>query len=188
MKLDIIGQDGYIETSTGRALYINEPEFQIFEIAWSLTFLCRYTGHCVRFYSVAEHSVLVAKIMEHFDIGDPFEGLMHDAAESVINDLNSPNKHLLPSYKKLENHYESALRAQYGLPKKSSRECKDADWIALCIEAKQLLPSGGKDWNMPEGTREKAQEYVEAHNPLLGFRSFEEVRNDFMFKFERLKP
>ena len=40
---------------------LNRPEFDIYDIAHSLSMNCRYNGHTEWFYSVAEHSVLVAR-------------------------------------------------------------------------------------------------------------------------------
>lgn len=146
----------YIETATGKRFYIDKPEFDIVDIAHALGNQCRYTGHCNRFYSVAEHSVLVARIMEDLNLGDPWEGLMHDAAEAYLTDIASPWKALLPDYKILEARVEKPLRAHFDLPEIMTDGCKRADWLALFIEARSLLPSGAKDWIAPEGIKEQA--------------------------------
>ena len=54
----------WIATFTGRQAYpmdLRPSEITIEDIAHSLSMQCRYTGHCLRFYSVAEHSVLMAR-------------------------------------------------------------------------------------------------------------------------------
>jgi hypothetical protein len=149
----------WIETCKGRAFYLDAPVFAIEEIAHSLSNMCRYAGHCSRFYSVAEHSYLVSRIMDVLQMGDPLEGLLHDGAESVLADIASPWKVLLPDYKRMEHKMEVALRKQFELPLEITEGCKTADWIALAIEAKHLLPTKGRDWLMPPGVREKAMEF-----------------------------
>ena len=147
----------YIELVDGTKFFVDDPHFDIGVIAHALANQCRYTGHCSKFYSVAEHSVLVADIMKLMSLGDPFEGLMHDATEAYIADIAAPWKVLLPDYKVLEGRIEGPLRTHFGLPPKLSDGGKRADWIALAVEALSLIPSGASDWTMPEGVRADAK-------------------------------
>jgi hypothetical protein len=108
---------------------------------------CRYTGHVSKFYSVAEHSLLVTRLMEEVEYckaggGTPLEGLLHDAHEGYISDIASPWKTMIPEYSKAEKGIEAAMRAHFGLPAKISEGVRRADWLALFIEAKQLLADG----------------------------------------------
>src|SRR4051812_12365507 len=54
--------------------------FTIEDIAHGLANICRYSGQCSRFYSVAEHSLLVSDVAVGFEL----EALMHDAAEAFL--------------------------------------------------------------------------------------------------------
>src|SRR4051812_16341267 len=72
--------------------------YDIKAIAHALSNLCRYTGHSKRFYSVAEHCVLVSRLV---DPRFAFEGLMHDASEAFCGDVASPLKKLLPGYARI---------------------------------------------------------------------------------------
>lgn len=146
----------FIETSAGEKFYIDKPHFDIEVMAHALGNQCRYTGHCRRFYSVAEHAVLVSRIMEELKLGDPFEGLLHDGAEAYITDIASPWKSMLPDYKILEAMIDEPMRKHFGLPEAITAGCKRADWIALALEAEVLMQSAGKDWLMPDGTRSDA--------------------------------
>jgi 5'-nucleotidase len=148
----------YIETATGKRFYIDRPTFEIQDIAHALGNQCRYTGHTKQFYSVAEHSVLVAQIVADLNLGDPFEGLMHDAAEAYLSDIASPWKTLLPDYKVLEDRIERPLRQWAGLPEVLSEGVKRADWLALFIEARFLMPSKAEEWIAPEGIKEEAKD------------------------------
>lgn len=144
----------YIETCSGRKLHLARPSFDIDEIAHALSNSCRFAGHCATFYSVAEHSVLVACIMDVMGWGDPLEGLLHDGTESVLPDIPAPVKGLLPDYRRVEQQLEVALRTQFGLPVGMTDGAKRADWCALYLEASLLMPTGGRDWAYPEGIAE----------------------------------
>lgn len=148
----------YIETSRGRQFWLDKPIFDPDEIAHALGNQCRFAGHCRQFYSVAEHSLLVASLVAHLGLGDPFEGLMHDAHEAYVLDMPAPWKSVLPEYKaKLEAPLELKLRVHFGFMPTLAPGIKFADWVALAIEAHQLMPSKGKDWTyVPPGVRECA--------------------------------
>lgn len=150
------GIEPHIETMSGQKFFVNNPVFDIKDINHALAHQCRYTGHCKQFYSVAEHSLMVARIVEDLGLGDPFEGLMHDAAEAYLSDIAAPWKAFLPDYKVLEAKIEVPLRRWAGLPETLSDGVKRADWLALLIEGRQLMPSGGADWAAPEGIKEQA--------------------------------
>lgn len=56
---------GWIQTYTGRSMVpldLKPEQVSIVDIVHSLSMKCRFNGHCKRFYSVAEHAVLVARI------------------------------------------------------------------------------------------------------------------------------
>lgn len=135
----------FITTATGRRFYAlaDEPEIVLEDIAAALSKVCRYGGHCKRFYSVAEHSVLVSRIMEHRHLGDPMEGLLHDATEAYLSDIVGPFKQLLPDYMALEAKLEAAVRRKFGLPPDKTAGCKEADLTALMVEGRTLLPERG---------------------------------------------
>lgn len=85
----------WTHTSRGRALDLLDPRLEdvdLDEIATALGNQCRYNG-CVRaYYSVAEHSVLIAEWLEDQEqyrrvvLG----GLLHDAAEAYTGDITWP--------------------------------------------------------------------------------------------------
>lgn len=67
------------------------------DIAHHLGMTCRYGGGVRRFYSVAEHSLLVVDLLRW--LGQPAEivvaGLLHDAAEAYVGDVIAPLKYAL---------------------------------------------------------------------------------------------
>lgn len=116
--------------------------FTIEDIAHGLANICRYSGQCSRFYSVAEHSLLVSDIASGFEL----EALMHDAAEAFLGDITRPLKQMLPEYKRIEKEVETAIFSRFGLPTPLPREVKRADLSVLAAEQRQIMPPGTDDW------------------------------------------
>ena len=156
---------GYIETYPSGTEFNpadDHPDFRIEDIAWATGMCVRYNGHVKQFYSIAEHCVLVSNIMEdaanaaHQDpLHKAYEGLMHDALEAYLSDVPAPFKQFLPDYQAFDANLETKLRAHYDVGPKTE-ECKYADWIALFIEANQLVKSGGRKFADPLNLRNEA--------------------------------
>ncbi len=189
----IEGQDLHIFTSKGRKFFLYRPTFDIEEIGHAIAMQCRYTGHVSDFYSVAEHSLLVARLMEEVEYckaggGTPLEGLLHDAHEGYISDIASPWKTAIPAYSTMEKLIEGGMRKHFGLPERISDGVKRADWMALFMEAKTMLAPG-------------VVEQFRSPDPYMKELAFELLKSDrwtfhnysprlgkllFLEKFERL--
>lgn len=105
----------WIQTYTGLRFHPLDPRPEdvcIEDIAHALAHLCRYGGHCVRFYSVAEHSVLVHR---HVSPENRLAALLHDAAEAYVVDLPRPLKRALPAYAEIEHKVELAVAQAFGI-------------------------------------------------------------------------
>jgi uncharacterized protein len=176
--------DAYIETASGKKFFVDHPEFDLKDIASTLSKLCRFGGHCREFYSVAEHAVLVSRIMEIAG-DDPKEGLHHDDDEGYLIDMPSPLKALLPDYRALEKKISVPLRLWQGLPPEKTPECKRADWIAMFIEAYHLMPTRGENWFAPPGVRERAEELRWELKPLC-MTPFA-AEHQFLFRHNQLQ-
>ena len=136
-------QDNYIELSDGRFWRFNDEQNYLTPraLAHALGNLCRYTGHCKKFYSVAEHSVKASYLVEP---QYAMEALMHDAHECLTNDLSKPFKNQIGgSYKEWEDKLEGYVRNQYNIPLELDPSIKIADIMMLFAESKILMPSEG---------------------------------------------
>ncbi|HYI80034.1 MAG TPA: hypothetical protein VEW67_04165 [Thermoleophilaceae bacterium] len=143
-----------IETASGRYVDLTDPRpeaIDLADIAHGLAHICRYGGHARRFYSVAEHAVLVARRLA--DLGFPaavqLAGLHHDDAEAYIGDVPRPLKMLLPDFREIERRVTVAIDERLRLPGLDADETcavKEADDWALFVEARVLMPSRGEGW------------------------------------------
>jgi 5'-deoxynucleotidase YfbR-like HD superfamily hydrolase len=89
-----------VETSTGKYLDMENPTtdaIELEDIAHSLGNICRYNGHCLNYYSVAEHAVFVSTRLERKGYNKIIQlaGLHHDDAEAFLGDIPRPLKPLL---------------------------------------------------------------------------------------------
>jgi hypothetical protein len=171
----------WIETFTGKRFEFLDPkhdQIDIRDIAHSLAYTCRYTGHSKKFYSVAEHSILVSYLAI-----DPLAGLLHDSSEAYITDIASPIKPHLANYKELEDNIMNKIAAKFGFTYPLDHDIKDCDATQLKTEAKHLLHSKGQPWaylyptKRPHGITPNCWGPEEAEKKFL--ERFEEVRNDW---------
>lgn len=140
-----------IQTYTGR--YINFKtlaynDYAIEDIAHSLSNMCRFTGHCKEFYSVAQHCVIASN-----NVADEYklEALMHDAVEAYLGDVSSPLKELLPEYKQLEKNLYADIANYFGYPEKTSQTVKNIDLVMLATEKRDLMTDTPVKWGILDG-------------------------------------
>lgn len=135
-----------ILTSTGKWFDILKPDptlIDLRDIASALSKLCRFGGHCKQFYSVAEHSMLVAEVMCQQRIDDLTLcrwGLLHDASEAYVVDIPRPAKRQLAEYMKIEDVIQQAVAERFNLPWPMPQEVHEADHAILALELRTYMP------------------------------------------------
>jgi 5'-deoxynucleotidase YfbR-like HD superfamily hydrolase len=115
------------------------------DIAHALPQICRFTGHASVFYSVAQHSLWVSEWLANRGASPLLQlaGLLHDASEAYLSDLNTPAKRQLRDYLAAEERVQGAIAEAFGLPFEilKCRTVKDADKAAYEWEKpRYLLP------------------------------------------------
>lgn len=145
-----VDPSGWIQLYSGRKFFPMNPDIDaidINDIAQSLSNMCRFTGHCKSFYSVAQHSVMVSYLVgEH-----AMWGLLHDASEAYLVDMPRPIKRLkeLQPFRDIENNVMLAICEKFGLSKIEPPIVKDADTRMLATEARDLMSPLHPDWHQP---------------------------------------
>lgn len=182
---------GYIQVASGRQFWPLDPraeEVDIGDIAQALSNICRFTGHVRRFYSVAQHCVLVSQHVE----ADAREngwavsylamwGLLHDAAEAYVCDIARPVKHLpaLAPYREAEDRVMRSVCEAFNLNPSEPAIVKHHDRRALRTEQRDLMPPP-----CPGEARDDVLPWVapiEPWSPTM-------ARSKFLDRFEALAP
>jgi len=132
----------WVQLASGGKFYIFDPrpeEIFIEDIAHSLSNLCRFTGHAKKYYSVAQHSVLVSYCCNP---DDALWALVHDASEYVTNDMNRPMKYApeMKCFREAEENIMRCVCVRFGLPLEMPPSVKLADNRVLLAEARDLMP------------------------------------------------
>ncbi|MGM4911405.1 hypothetical protein [Rhizobium sp. 768_B6_N1_8] len=167
----------FMQTYTGRKFWSMDPradEVFIEDIAHSLAMQSRYAGHCLRFYSVAEHCVLMARHLRWEGVDVALWALLHDSSESYLVDVPRPVKPYLTGYKAAEAKVMAAVCDRYGLPHAMPAAVHDADDRIIGDELVNLVPM---DW------------HARHNNPLgveLRYWSPEKAEVEFMATFDAL--
>lgn len=176
-----LGLDG-----TGRRFYPLDPrpeDVTIEDIAHALSNVCRWGGRVREFYSVAQHSVHVAQIVERARPDLALHALLHDAAEAYVGDAPTPwKRHLLvirgkerEPFENAEHRILDAIGDRFGIrPYVGFLTIKAADDIALATEARDLM--GGLTW----------PGMVETNEPTIEPLSPRAARTQFLSMFRRL--
>ena len=130
-----------IITYTGRLFWPLNPRVEDvnpIDICHALSHMCRFTGHTIEFYSVAEHSCRVHDILpkEH-----QLAGIIHDASEAYLMDLASPVKtqYEMNFFKEAEDHLMEIIAKKFGVEYPFDPAIKVADKILVNTEYRDLM-------------------------------------------------
>lgn len=169
----------YQRMLSGRLLHLLDPsplDIELSDLVMGISRQMRWNGQTrgELGFTVAQHSVIVDDILLGMVWAKaPREArlwaLVHDLAEAILSDLNTPVKACIgPSgYHELERRLETAVRLRLGLPgvlpSKWSAAVKKADRISAFTEAVRLAC-----WSVEDARREVAKGYRGPmwHGPL----------------------
>jgi len=142
----------WILTYTGKHFYPLSPridEIDILDIAHGLSNICRFTGACREFYSVAQHSVHAS-----FAVPPPLElaALLHDASEAYLCDVSRPVKYAesMAAYRHAEQHLMTCIGYRFGIPTFDIPSIHEIDNRLLATERRDLMNCGEEldDWQL----------------------------------------
>lgn len=167
----------WFQTHNGIKFYPLDPrteEIQIGDIAHALARVCRFGGHTREFYSVAQHCLLVSRIVsEEWAL----EGLLHDASEAYLGDMVRPLKLQMHDYYVAEQNLERVIAEKFGLLFPWSAEIKAADNTVLITEKRDLLEVDVPwSWSVPP-----------LRDPIVPM-AIEDAERAFLERFAKLQP
>lgn len=141
------GEGVFVSTYRGHRFYPLAPsidDVDIEDIAHGLAYQCRFNGQTASFYSVAQHSLLVAGLVpEHLRIA----ALLHDAAEAYLGDIVKPLKILVPQFSVIETQVAAIIAQRFGVNGLDDPAIKSADLVLLATEKRDLMPNSVEAWS-----------------------------------------
>jgi hypothetical protein len=148
----------HIQTASGICFDPLDPRpdlIEIGDIARALSNQCRFGGHCERFYSVAQHCVLMADVAADLldDPVAPLWALLHDASEAYLVDLPYPVKHnsdLGSQFRVAEQRVLDAVMMRYDLPLDPPSGVKVLDRRMLATESR-IIHTAAWNWSELDG-------------------------------------
>lgn len=193
--------EAFIETGLGKKINffdISPDDINIEDIAASLSKLCRFTGHCSRFYSVAEHSIILSNIsLDIYNNPDlALFYLLHDGHEAYCQDLATPLKNYLKAtstWDKIEliqNRIDEIIFERYKIVTVAEKhKHKLLDKKILLNEKSKLFPNSKITWEYettysPIGDQIFNKYFNEYSKPTYTFKTIE---NLFLDTFKKLK-
>ena len=138
----------WMQTYTGRTFYPADPRVEDIDptdIAHALSLTCRYGGHVRKFYSVAEHCVLMSFAVPQVAAA-PIWALLHDATEAYMGDVIRPLKTFMPEYRDMENRLMRVICERFGLRFNCPWQVVEADNRILLDERAALMSAPPRPW------------------------------------------
>jgi len=161
----------WIQTYSGVAFDLEHPTVDMVrpeDVAHALGNICRFTGHSSRLYTVADHSIHLARYFLYDEIRRcrlfattrtrhttgsvvlralALQALCHDAHEAYYGDMSSPLKSLLPSYRALEARGASVVRRALWVPEDVHPLVVEADHRILLNEKDTFMGPAPRGWD-----------------------------------------
>lgn len=171
-----------MQTYTGVAFDLQEPDVYtvvLEDVATALAQIVRFTGHCKGAYTVAQHSVLIARALrdEGHTEGVQRAGLLHDAHEAYTGDVATPIKRAVGDpWTDFEARIARVVRTRFRVPHTMPKAVYDMDARMLMSEARDLMGRPPAPWGID------AQPYPEKITPW----SMDRAKQEFLEHCTRL--
>ncbi len=99
-------------------LNLQDEDISIYDIAISLSKICRFNGHSNEFYSVAEHSILCYELAKNDNVEtDGLKAVFaHDFSEAYCGDVITPIKSYLgKKFSRIEDRISKSIAKKYNI-------------------------------------------------------------------------
>ena len=152
----------------------------LYHIAHSLSLLTRATGHFPQFYSVAHHCLNCAKEAEArgYDKRVILACLLHDGAESYLNDVTRSVKSLIPLYEEIEKRFLNLIYTKFlgsHITEEEEQLVKEIDDTILFYEFRHYMDEDIKE-----------EEPLLLSKPVFRYQIFEDVEDEYKEKAKEL--
>lgn len=176
------GRGPWVQVFTGGQFFPFAPhpaEIDIEDIAHALSCMTRFNGHCNSFYSVAQHSVYVSKLLEHTEPLAAKFGLLHDASEAYIGDVCRPLKYSknYAFYLRIEERIQNIIYRIFGLDVAyTPKLLKLADDTLLATEKRDIMKLQPAPWpTLPDPISLKIEPMLPVEAEALFMKRYEEL-------------
>jgi len=181
--------DGWVPTYSGKGYrpWAEDPDpLSLEDLAYGLAHTYRYGGHSTPPVTVAEHSVLTSQII-HFlwpgNIALKRAGLLHDAAEAVLHDIQAPLRRciqvVLPSgevipWQESDKRVTQNIAKHFGvLPEHlDAPEVHAADILASCFEKRDCPNLRKGKWGLPPIPKEIQALVIQGMSTYIARKTF----------------
>lgn len=143
----------WITTATSKHLdYLNpDPEqIDIIDIATGLSNIPRWGGQINRFYSVAEHCLLMDRAYYAMTESPDNEVcraiLLHDATEAYMGDIPRPLKAELPDYRRIEKRLDIMIKLKFGISTNLEIQEKVHIFDEIMLKNEAIARGGDINW------------------------------------------
>ncbi|MCR4508897.1 phosphohydrolase [Pseudomonas sp. 32.2.56] len=149
----------WILTRSGKRMDLFDPKPAMVDpadIAHALSMLCRFNGHTSSFYSVAQHSCIVADLVpRELELA----ALLHDATEAYVGDMVRPLKQhpSMHDYREIEYGIWIAICDRFAIDYTLPQAVHKADMIALATERRDLMPNHPEEWECLRGVEPRPE-------------------------------
>lgn len=147
----------WLITSQGHHLHLLDPASTVLDlrdVAHASANTCRFLGHTLRYYSVAEHACRVHDLLAAWERPADvcLAGLLHEGGEVGFNDCPTPLKSQpeMTWFRAREKALEAEffLRLNLKLPRRHRLAVKVADLILLATEKKHMTARPDEAWGI----------------------------------------